>query len=146
MQNKTLVVIGIVAFLAIVAGPILYNLVMGKDGVPPELQLPADAKECIEDRLYMRAHHVDILNEWKERVVRTGERTFTARNHRTYPMSLTGTCLKCHADKTGFCDKCHNYAGIRTPYCWDCHNVPQGKNGSAQSGKGGEREIVKSEK
>jgi hypothetical protein len=135
MQNRVLVVAGIITFLAIVAGPLLYNLVMGKEGVQPELQLPTDAKECVEDRLFMRAHHVDILNEWKERVVRSGERTFRARNGRTYAMSLTGTCLKCHTDKTRFCDKCHTYTGIRTPYCWDCHNVPNGKDGRAQSAK-----------
>jgi hypothetical protein len=125
MQNRMLLATGIVLFLAIVTGPFFYNLVMGREGAGPDLQLPFGEKECVEDRLTMRARHVDILNDWKERVVRNGERNFTARSGKTYAMSLTNTCLKCHADKTRFCDKCHDYAGVRAPYCWDCHNAPK---------------------
>ncbi len=41
-----------------------------------------------------------------------------------YQKSLTGTCMKCHANKADFCDTCHNYLGV-SPTCWDCHNFPK---------------------
>jgi hypothetical protein len=51
-------------------------------------------------------------------------RTFTAFDGKSYTMALTQTCLKCHASKADFCDRCHNYAGV-APYCWDCHIDPK---------------------
>ena len=29
-------------------------------------------------------------------------------------------CLDCHKNKSNFCDKCHDYMGVK-PYCWECH-------------------------
>ena len=46
-------------------------------------------------------------------------------DHRRYYKSLSGTCMSCHDDKAGFCDKCHDYLGVQ-PYCWDCHVEPKG--------------------
>ena len=68
---------------------------------------------------------MDILvDDWREAVVREGIRSYVGSDGREYEISLTETCLGCHSNKSEFCDKCHNYVGVR-PDCWDCHNVPE---------------------
>jgi hypothetical protein len=67
-----------------------------------------------------------LLVNWREEVVRRNVRSFTAFNGKTYNMSLTGTCLSgCHTNKADFCDRCHNYVGVKGPYCMDCHIDPK---------------------
>jgi hypothetical protein len=56
--------------------------------------------------------------------VREHNRKFVAFDGKTYTISLTQTCMKCHTSKAEFCDRCHEYAGV-TPYCWDCHIDPK---------------------
>jgi hypothetical protein len=68
----------------------------------------------------MKAEHMQLLDVWREAVVRRGERTYVSPDGKEYDMSLSNTCLDCHANKTEFCDRCHNYASVQ-PYCWDCH-------------------------
>jgi hypothetical protein len=68
----------------------------------------------------MRASHMRLLADWRERAVRRGVRTYRASDGREFEISLSGTCLKCHLDKTKFCDRCHEYADV-SPGCWDCH-------------------------
>jgi hypothetical protein len=72
---------------------------------------------------YMRDNHMELLNIWREDVVRKGDRTFTTVSGKKFEMSLTKTCIHCHSNKTEFCDQCHNYLGV-SPYCWDCHVDP----------------------
>jgi len=67
-----------------------------------------------------------ILDEWRHTVVRTQERIYTAADGKQYDMSLQNTCMKCHSNKTQFCDQCHNYLQVK-PYCWDCHIAPKEK-------------------
>jgi hypothetical protein len=81
----------------------------------------------VEPIEYMRKNHVDLLNNWKERVVRNGELRYVASDGKEYTMSLTLTCLNCHSNKANFCDRCHEYVRV-SPRCWDCHNVPKGSN------------------
>jgi hypothetical protein len=118
------VIVGIAVFLAIVLSPIWYNALKGQASYVPELKLPLDEKQCIESTPYMRTNHIALLNLWKETVVRTGERTYKTSDGKTYMMSLVGTCMKCHSNKTEFCDRCHNYTDVR-PKCWDCHVAPK---------------------
>jgi hypothetical protein len=66
---------------------------------------------------------MDLLMTWRDQVVRENVRTFVAPDGKTYAMSLTKTCMKCHASKADFCDKCHDYVAVK-PYCWDCHIDP----------------------
>ncbi len=92
----------------------------------PELKLPASARECVAPISYMKTSHMKLLNEWRDQAVRSGNRTFTAYNGRTYAISLTATCLQqCHEDKAAFCDRCHAYNGVKSPSCWDCHIDPK---------------------
>ncbi len=124
MYDKGKIIAGIIIFLVIILSPLWYNAFTGKAGYMPELKKPVDAKECIENTAYMKANHTDLLNDWKEVVVRKGIRTYKAGNGKTYTISLTGTCMSCHTNKAEFCDRCHDYAGAK-PFCWDCHNVPK---------------------
>ncbi|MFH1416869.1 MAG: sulfate reduction electron transfer complex DsrMKJOP subunit DsrJ [Planctomycetota bacterium] len=125
MSDKGTIVAGLVVFLALAAFPFWYALGVGGDVSPPDLELPTDATQCVEDTEYMKAEHMDLLNRWRDAVVRDGEREYTSESGEKYTMSLTGTCLGCHADREAFCDRCHDYANVE-PSCWDCHLEPKG--------------------
>ena len=67
---------------------------------------------------------MQLLDEWRDEVVRDGERQMQVVNGKEYEKSLMNACMQCHADKKKFCDECHVYAAVK-PYCWDCHYVPK---------------------
>lgn len=127
MYNGGLITAGLALFLVLVTLPFWYNVTMGESAARPELEMP-DPKQhpkCVAPLEQMRSSHMDILDNWRNSVVRDGERFYTAADGTKYEMSLTKTCLDCHANKEKFCDRCHDYMGVK-PYCMDCHNVPQG--------------------
>jgi len=113
------VVLGLAAFLGLVTSPAWVRLGRG-GGEPPALEKPAGEKQCIEPTAFMRARHMQLLDEWRDTVVRGGARVYLASDGKRHDMSLTGTCLRCHADPEKFCIRCHAYAGVEA-YCWDCH-------------------------
>jgi hypothetical protein len=78
----------------------------------------------VESRDYIRVNHKNLLEDWRESVVRKGGTTYIAANKKRYVMSLNRTCMNCHKDKAEFCDQCHNYMGV-TNKCWDCHMYPK---------------------
>jgi hypothetical protein len=124
MNDKKLIITGLVVFLIIVLFPFWYN--RGKAVPPPEPLLTDKAKaakECVLSKDYMTAEHMRVLDRWREAVVREGDRIYTNPKGKAFVMSLSNTCLDCHSNKADFCDKCHNYASVR-PYCWDCHIEP----------------------
>jgi hypothetical protein len=57
-------------------------------------------------------------------VVRDEVRYYTSSSGKVYYKGLQTTCMDCHANKSKFCDQCHNYMGV-APYCWDCHIAPK---------------------
>lgn len=124
MHDANKIIIGLIIFLGLIALPIWYNVASGEADYVPELEIITDAEQCVEPTPYMRGKHMELLNTWKESVVREGVRTYTAMDGQEYKMSLTGTCLDCHSNKAEFCDRCHSYTGVK-PYCWDCHVVPE---------------------
>ncbi len=111
--------LGLGVFAGLVTGPAWYGIGRGK-GAPPELQKPADAKQCIEPTAFMRARHMQLLDQWREAVVRVDDRVYVASDGKRHAISLTGTCLRCHAEPDKFCNRCHLYAGVEV-FCWDCH-------------------------
>ena len=126
MRDQGLIIGGLAVFLGLITFPITYNVMSGKTSEPPKLQLPAAEKQCVAPIEYMKASHMKLLFQWRDERVRQGVRTYTAYNGKTYTISFTGTCLsQCHTDKAEFCDRCHNYVGIRTPNCTDCHVDPK---------------------
>jgi len=53
-------------------------------------------------------------------VVREDRHIYVSQDGTRHEMSLNNTCMKCHAERAQFCDKCHKYLG-ENPFCWDCH-------------------------
>lgn len=119
MYDAGKVLVGLAVFGTLVTGPIWYGLGRGT-GQMPELQKPADAKQCIEPTSFMRANHMQLLDQWRQAVVRVDDRVYVASDGKRHEMSLTRTCLRCHADTEKFCTRCHLYAGVEV-FCWDCH-------------------------
>lgn len=125
MHDKGKILFGLVVFLVVISFPIWYNLAMGRATYRPEIVKPADQTSCLRDAAWMRRYHMDMLNSWRDEYVRDNNKMYRAPDGKEYVKSLSNTCLSCHKDKTQFCDRCHNYAGV-DPYCWDCHVLPQG--------------------
>ncbi len=124
MRDRSLILAGLLLFLGLITFPIWYNLASGTSSKEPELKLPVDEKQCVASKETMRTTHMEMLITWRDSVVRQDKRTMVTADGRTFEMSLTRTCMKCHDNKEEFCDKCHLYAGV-TPYCWDCHIDPK---------------------
>jgi hypothetical protein len=122
MYDTGKVITGIIIFVAIFTLPFWWQA--GKAAQVPKPQLPKDQKQCVEDTAYMRTSHMQLLNQWRNSVVRDHNRVFVNARGKRFEMSLSNTCLKCHSSKTKFCDQCHNYLAVK-PYCWDCHLTPE---------------------
>jgi len=125
MYDSGKIIAGIIIFLGIFTFPTWYLFTGGESAKMPELVLPEEENKnkCVYDADVMRASHMDLLNDWRDKVVRNGERIFTSTEGKKFEMSLTKTCLGCHTQKVEFCDRCHHYMEV-TPYCWDCHVDP----------------------
>ncbi|MFC2067569.1 sulfate reduction electron transfer complex DsrMKJOP subunit DsrJ [Chloroflexota bacterium] len=124
MYDAKYIIPGIIIFLCIVIFPILFSVGSGNAEYVPEPEIVTEEIQCVESAKYMRDNHTDLIIDWRESVVREGNRTYVASDGLEYDMSLTGTCLSCHANKSQFCDQCHDYAGVK-PDCWSCHNIPE---------------------
>jgi hypothetical protein len=119
MPDTGKIALGLGLFGLLVTAPVWVGLGRGS-GAPPELQRPATAKQCVEPTAFMRARHMELLDSWRNSVVRDAERVYVAADGQRHAMSLTGTCLRCHEEPDKFCDRCHAYAGVEA-FCWDCH-------------------------
>jgi hypothetical protein len=123
MRDRALILGGLAVFLAAATWP-TWRALASTPAPPPELARPVGSARCVAPTAYMRASHMTLLAEWRDRVVRDGIRTYVGDDGRTVTMSLTDTCLgACHTDKAKFCDRCHDYARV-SPTCWDCHLAP----------------------
>ena len=124
MYDAGKVIAGIIIFLCLITFPVWYNVVGGKAAYIPDLKIVTQEKQCVESTGYMRTNHMQLLNEWRNTVVRQGNRVYVASDGRKYDMSLSKTCMECHVNKADFCDKCHNYVEAK-PTCFNCHVVPE---------------------
>ena len=125
MYDGPKIITGIIVFIVLVSFPFWYTAAMGEGNNVPEPELPTDEKACIESKEHMNAFHMDILNDWRDAVVRDGARMVETADGQKVEMSLTKTCMKCHESREKFCTECHTYLGV-DPYCWDCHVEPKG--------------------
>ena len=123
MRDRTVIIVALALFVVMLTAPVWYARAAGLTAKAPELKRPATEKACVMPVEYMRASHMNLLLSWRDDVVRRHDRSFVSPDGKTYTKSLTGTCLRCHANKAEFCDRCHSYANV-TPYCWDCHVDP----------------------
>ena len=79
------IVLGLVIFLVLVSFPIWYTATQRPVGLPARSWSTRQGEtQCVESKEYMRAWHMDLLNEWRDSVVREGVRTYTseADHHR----------------------------------------------------------------
>jgi hypothetical protein len=120
MYDKGKIITGVVIGLLLLTFPLTYLAASGDGGYVPEPVLPAAEDRCIEDARWMRDNHMQLLDEWRNTVVRGGDRAHIASDGTEYFIGLTDTCLGCHTEKDQFCDTCHSYTGTQ-PKCWDCH-------------------------
>ena len=129
------ILIGLAVFLAFALFPFYNNI--GKVNAKPELKTDTPAiqeweklygkKECVESKEYMRAEHMQLLNNWRDAVVRDTYRQYVSMTSgKRFDMSLQNGCMHCHSNKKKFCDQCHNYMAVK-PYCFDCHIQPMEK-------------------
>ena len=125
MYDSGKILLGLIIFVGLFTSPIWYDLASGGSANKPNIIPPVDEniKECVAGTEYMRTSHMDLLNEWRDKVVREEERIYTSPGGKEFEMSLSNTCTNCHSNKSQFCDRCHNYLDV-TPYCWDCHVEP----------------------
>jgi hypothetical protein len=124
IYNKLAVFLGLTAFIVLATFPLWSNA--GRTIPPPKPSLDTPAikaltdKQCVLPVEEIRAVHMKLLIDWREQVVRTGNRVWLNPQGKKFEPSLTNTCLGCHSNKAQFCDQCHNYVAA-VPNCWGCH-------------------------
>ena len=117
--TKTSVLIVVVPVLFILL-PLGYNVVHYVLAKPPATAQPfverPDEKydECVRETSYMRFHHMDLLAEIRDQVVREGVRG---------ELGLS-KCRECHPNRAQFCNRCHNAVNLY-PDCFGCHYYPE---------------------
>ena len=65
----------LLAFIVLITSPVWYNKAMGKSLQMPVPQIVTNERQCILPRQEMREKHMVVLNDWRQTVVRTGNRT-----------------------------------------------------------------------
>jgi hypothetical protein len=126
MNDKGKIILGLIVFIILMTFPVWWNLFGGvapmEDPIVQTKDVPGK-DQCVRPVEYMKARHMDLLNEWRDEVVREGERFTEGPDGSIIEKSLSNTCMDCHSNKDTFCDRCHNYMAV-SPYCWDCHLMP----------------------
>ncbi len=92
MYNGGKIILGLIVFLAFATFPFYYNI--GKVNAKPELKTDTPAiqewvqkygkKECIESKEVMRPEHMQILNNWRDSVVRNGDRIYVSSSGKSF--------------------------------------------------------------
>jgi len=123
IYNSKPVIAGIIAFLVICTSPFWAGMSASKYE-KPAIVLPQNEKQCIEDVKFMRAEHMQLLNEWRDQALRGDKRVYVSSTGKKWDISLQNTCMKCHNSYEEFCDKCHKTNNV-DPYCWTCHVLPK---------------------
>ena len=141
------IIASLIIFVGLFTIPFFYN--MGKVNAGPDIDLKTPAiqalapaeQQCVESPEFMRANHMQLLNQWREAAVRDGQTVYTNSNGKEFEISLQDTCLKCHsteAEKVAttegtsnpafaspqFCTSCHDYNAVK-PLCYTCHFEPK---------------------
>lgn len=122
MYNKGTIIAGLAIFVLFVTFPIWFN---GLDAGPlpkPELP-PGGEKLCVAPASEMRDSHMQLLNVWRDDVLRNSDRVSVTVDGKEYRKGLQTACMQCHSNKEKFCDSCHEYVAVQ-PTCWDCHLTP----------------------
>jgi hypothetical protein len=122
MYNKGLIISGLIIFGLLVTFPVWFNRLDAGPMPKPELP-PGGEKQCVAPAAEMRDTHMQLLNEWRDDVLRNADRVAVTVDGKEYRKGLQTACMQCHSNKEKFCDSCHDYAAVQ-PTCWDCHLSP----------------------
>ena len=123
MNDRGKIIIGLVLFVAVATFPI-WTALGSTPSSRPELAKPVQGDQCVEATEWMAANHQQLLDQWRDDVVREGKTVYTSTTHGTqHEMSLSKTCMRCHQNQETFCNKCHTYADVQVT-CWNCHLDP----------------------
>jgi hypothetical protein len=121
------IILGLALFLGLILTPIWLGIFSTAATLQdPEIatkNVPGKDK-CVLPTAEMKAEHMNLLNQWRDSVVRQDIRTYTTTDGRHFDMSLSRTCLDCHSDRDKFCNRCHSALAV-APYCWECHLEPK---------------------
>jgi len=139
MNDRPVIIFGLIVGAVLLTFPLWYSLAAGGSAAAPDVQVPEG--RCVEDVEYMKANHMDLLNQWRDAVVRGDPVTHPGRSidNKTYvskldgthyEMSLTKTCVEqCHAgaDKQPGEGQAASAAGVhaatsRATFCHTCHD------------------------
>ena len=117
--------IAVMVFVLIILAPFGYSLVrpvftQGSPASEVFLNVP-DEGECVRETAYMRFHHMDLLKQTREEVIRGGIRG---------DITLSG-CRDCHSYRGEFCNQCHNAVTLKLD-CFGCHYYPESVEDSLQ--------------
>ena len=123
MYNKGTIIPGLAIFVLIVTSPLWLNAFMTGSTVPKVELPPGGETKCVASAVEMRANHMKLLNEWRDDVLRNGNRVMISVEGKEYRKGLQMTCMQCHSNKEKFCDSCHDYVSV-SPKCWSCHLTP----------------------
>ena len=124
MSDTGKIAAGLVLFLIVVTVPMWIHFARGTVPEIPDPEIIVENENCVRDAEYMKTYHMDLLNQWRDDVVRRNDRIHVSPDGKSYDKSLSRTCMGCHSNKSNFCDRCHDYAGVN-PYCWECHVEPR---------------------
>jgi hypothetical protein len=128
MYDTGKIIPGLIIFVGLITFPIWSQGGKAAPAPEPKLDTPAIqamvCKKCVEGKEFMRKEHMQLLNQWRDEVVREGKRFESHSLDPKLEKSLQKTCMKCHSNKKEFCDSCHTYASV-APYCWECHIQPK---------------------
>lgn len=91
MYNAKYVIPGLVIFLLLVLSPILYD----QDATPAQLPTTAAVKHPYPPDL------TPPMDTWK------------ANHMKSVNSDSIANCKGCHANTATFCDKCHDYVGVK---------------------------------
>ena len=145
------IIASLIIFVGLLTIPFFYN--MGKANSGPEISFDTPAiqqsdGQCVESPEFMRANHMQLLNQWREEAVRNGQSEYINEQGKRFEISLQDTCLNCHsteAEKVAktegmsnpalgtsnpafgspqFCTSCHDYNAVK-PLCYSCHFEPK---------------------
>jgi len=90
------IILGLVIGVALFLSPILYNGV-GKAAKAPVPELTAKAKAakaCVAPKPYMTAWHMQLLDNWRQEVVRDGDRYYNTNENLWWDYSLDSRILE----------------------------------------------------
>jgi hypothetical protein len=120
--NTRLLVVAV--SLAVILFPLGYSVVSAPFSHGAEQPEPASGDYCLGsiDPAYMRFHHMELLQQARDEIVREGKTGDIMCEGRSVEVKLEN-CWQCHPSRERFCNRCHVAVNLY-PNCFRCHYDP----------------------